>query len=782
MALQVWLPLNGNLNNQGLWDTTFTNDNTTTITSSTGKVTSNCYQRATKLTNGLIKSSGTINLNNDFSMCCWAYVMDTVGDTANGLISNHSYVDNTGCGITVKQVSTSDYRISCNTGNGSSRTFNTYYGKTNIKNAWHHLCLTYNKVTKVLRLFVNGIEEYTLTNYTNASKSDYILLFDWSTTFTSNSYRPACKLNDVRIYDHCLSQKEIKELSKGLCLHYKLSNQYEMNVKNLYSGETAKGSDSYRNGITKTQNPDGSYKYILNYTGVGSNNWPASGFPAFNFTANKKYLYSVKVKCNSTTGNFTFNFRPSRCGNDYAAGKDNVLVNDGTWHEYYYVQTIPSTLSGTASTTPSPRLEFYTSNLNGNGTSYKFDIDIKDCLITETNNYIPFIDNSMTSNSVTDCSGYGNDGTINGTLTYSNDTPRYEGSTFISSGGILGSRKFPDNVESITLSAWVKSSNIASQDILGNWENGGCGIYINSSKKAVFEYFDGSAYKTCIGTTMLQNDTWYFITCVFSYADKKAYIYVNGILETSAVVSTYIRIGGATNVPMSIGNPSSTTVGNITNYYVSDARVYATALSAEDVKALYNTPISIDNHKNLHCMELEQTNNQTSFCKSGVAKMELLPIPEYTYTCQSAKTIKIWESGSQLKLNDVHKIRVIFRSRGDGTPTSSKCSSISCAMFESSWKWSVNTIWWSSATAYSNIGKIIDYTGSLTINSTMTSTTTNIAITLYWLIQSYYGNGSDNQTHDLYYYKYWNATTGEVYAQGGTPEYDRITTNDFMEI
>jgi hypothetical protein len=29
-------------------------------------------------------------------------------------------------------------------------------------------------------------------------------------------------MNDIRIYDECLSQKQVKEIAKGLCAHYKL--------------------------------------------------------------------------------------------------------------------------------------------------------------------------------------------------------------------------------------------------------------------------------------------------------------------------------------------------------------------------------------------------------------------------------------------------------------------------------------------------------------------------------------------------------------------------------
>jgi hypothetical protein len=110
---------------------------------------------------GRIISDENINLSGDLSMCCWAKVIETPADSANGLITNHSHSDNTGFGITVKQISTSDYRISCSTGNGSGRTYHTYYGTTNIKNAWHHLALTYNSTTHIFQLWVDGKVEKT---------------------------------------------------------------------------------------------------------------------------------------------------------------------------------------------------------------------------------------------------------------------------------------------------------------------------------------------------------------------------------------------------------------------------------------------------------------------------------------------------------------------------------------------------------------------------------------------------------------------------------------------
>jgi hypothetical protein len=144
MSLIVWLPLNGSLKNQGINGMTFALSGGSAITTdSAGKIGS-CYKRTAQDVHR-IRSSSTVNLSGDISMCCWAYVTATIGDTANGLVTNHDYSSSTGVGITVKQVSSSDYRISCNTGYGSGRTYCSYYGTTNIKDKWCHLALTYSK-------------------------------------------------------------------------------------------------------------------------------------------------------------------------------------------------------------------------------------------------------------------------------------------------------------------------------------------------------------------------------------------------------------------------------------------------------------------------------------------------------------------------------------------------------------------------------------------------------------------------------------------------------------
>lgn len=593
MSLIVWLPLNGNINNQGLSGATFNyvNNNGALSVNNSGKI-GKCYERTASAKADTLRSSTTFTFGEDISMCCWAYVSGTIGDTANGLVTNHSHVDNTGVGITVKQVSASDYRISCNTGTGSNRTYCTYYGTTNIKNAWHHLCLTYSKSKKQLKLWVDGKAEYTLSNYINASKSDYIDIFNWSTTYyTSGDFRPICKLNDVRVYDHCLSPKEIKEIAKGLVCHYQLKDLYCTNSINKYSGSYAEGNSG---GLTKLSNERG-YNWKFSYTGTGSDSWNSIRWPYVTFTAGKIYDYSCKVRVNSYTSNISLYFRAARMGNDWVTASINVLQNKGEWKEYHIQLTLAATSdrSGTSYTTQ-PCIEFYTNSMKTKDAVYSLDIDIKDVQIAETPNKSPvfFSDGSYTEENIYDCSGFGNNGIKHNNILCDSDSPRYKNCYMFSTSGHYKISQPLTAPSQCTISFWVKPTNTSGYaTATSNYNNPSSGFWIATNCEGSGLWFYNGGY-VISNKGLLNTNAWYHVCLVFNNGIFTWY--QNGENAGTTNLSDKSKTLGIQNT-ISIGNSytgTSWSTGFIGS--ISDFRLYATALSDADVKELYGTALSID--------------------------------------------------------------------------------------------------------------------------------------------------------------------------------------------
>jgi hypothetical protein len=79
------------------------------------------------------------------------------------------------------------------------------------KGEWHHCGFTYDGVN--CWTYIDGVSYYKdtglggyLIDYFHIGENDNIV----------------GGMNDLRIYDECLSPKQIKEISKGLIAHYKL--------------------------------------------------------------------------------------------------------------------------------------------------------------------------------------------------------------------------------------------------------------------------------------------------------------------------------------------------------------------------------------------------------------------------------------------------------------------------------------------------------------------------------------------------------------------------------
>lgn len=224
MGLIHWWPLNGDLYDYAQGNhLQYINDNGKLTSDNNGKL-GKCWLRSAINSNDLLRSISKSKICVQQSIAAWVYVTTVANtSTANGLITNHSHNDNSGFGLTLKTNSNNEAFLSCNTGSGSGRTYHSYYGTTNLVGAWHHICGTYDG--NHIRLYVDGVCEKTQA-YSMLFIEDYWDLFNWSTThYTNASYRPACKLCDVRVYDHALSPTEIAELKRGLLLHYNFESQ-----------------------------------------------------------------------------------------------------------------------------------------------------------------------------------------------------------------------------------------------------------------------------------------------------------------------------------------------------------------------------------------------------------------------------------------------------------------------------------------------------------------------------------------------------------------------------
>lgn len=211
MSLQVWLPLNGNLNNQGLSDVTVTNNGATA--NSSGKIGS-CYSFDT---GKYLTVTRPAAVTKEISYSCWVNISSWNSVTYDCILSIA-----TGTGWAASRATLcrngSSTNLTWNIADGSSRSSVNSHTSLSL-NTWYHIACTYDGSS--LRIYVNGIEDASVaTSLTPNYGSANLYIGSWS----GDNYNLKGCLNDVRVYNHCLSAKEVKEISKGLICHYKLDN------------------------------------------------------------------------------------------------------------------------------------------------------------------------------------------------------------------------------------------------------------------------------------------------------------------------------------------------------------------------------------------------------------------------------------------------------------------------------------------------------------------------------------------------------------------------------
>lgn len=614
MSLRAWYVLNGNVKNQGLGDFELTQ--VTAPTWATGKL---CNQA---LNCGAFRwtaeQTAKILNNNELSYSAWIYVGDA--DNRSMIFGNNNNSTNRYFSL-FQYPNKNALHWSWNTVDGGG-IWAGYVENVLPTGKWTHIAFAYKSGTA--KIYVNGEQVGSGTPKVNISS--YSLAYN---VIINNANH---RMQDIRIYDHCLSLKEVKELSKGLCLHYKLDDQYSLGQRQHYSGTTAHGYAASTNFTrTKLANEDGyNYKGTRTPTTTANTWWAVRYLPALNHTAvnnDKYYVWSSKVRCNVWNYD-SLTMRNAIADNDYTHGGVQCCKSslaDGEWHQYirtykivdgqvigiapcFVTQSAYDASSATNKQWVAPYVEYYTGNLNNTAYTYNFDFDIKEVQLIEADEFPGWIDNDCITD-VVDCAGLNNKHLTNYKSCTLVPSPVYRQAYNFNQKGYCYNSSVPLSLQQFTISFWFKpvSNNNAEHFLFGtfdSWKNNGLGMY-HRANTAVYQLrikSDAESADISMENTFTLN-VWHHVIVRYDGTTVKKYI--DGVLKNNI---TYGSNGNCLFKNIYLGNsmynthPDSETDDSA----MSDFRVYATALSEEDILELYQTRASVDNDKNFYGYYLKE--------------------------------------------------------------------------------------------------------------------------------------------------------------------------------
>jgi len=617
MSLVLWLPLTKDLRNQGLSDVTVTNNGATY--SSTGGKLGGCYNftnqniavSSANFKNNFINQatlSAWVKVSTSHSAYAQALVFGTQGTSWNNILFG---IDINGSGTPIANAST-----------GSAYTNLSF--STAIKDGmWHHIVYTYNNGT--MKVYLDGVQKNTTTTSNIPAWTNTTNLYIGGNS-GGEKFQHGDSMNDVRLYNHCLSPKEVKQLSQGLVLHYKLSDTFVEPTTNLITTEDCLSSTCYNASISKYSYGSATdmYKTVTIFDGrkgtkvymgtSGNNCYPyvyvnnmstsnGTNAPAYK-TLSFDYYTTISTsicpyKLGSGTGTATYIVRANgEIKTGTGTNSVEIPITPNAWN--HVEVTFHGTTDANAEWGYIQNRPAHVSDVNNFWFFANMQLETKD----HATGYAGIGGTRDGTDLIYDCSGFGYNGTKYGNLSWSNDTARYMGSYYFEDYTrhiecLIDNNWIPD---AITMSCWIKGTNKSARGGYHNPLNMHSTNYeisiTGSSGKARMGFVvGGTRYVSDVGSDLLDGK-WHMLT--ITYNGSTICRYIDGQLVHSENRTGALTTLGTLGIGTLAGN---TTYGN-TQLYESDVRIYSTALSADDILTLYNTAATIDNQGNLFAYEV----------------------------------------------------------------------------------------------------------------------------------------------------------------------------------
>ncbi|CAL9994456.1 virion structural protein [Vibrio phage D480] len=544
-------------------------------------------------------------------------------------------------------------------------------------NQWYHIALTF-KDSKC-RWYVDGVALPEQSHYGTVNCSGsvvYEMVADTSMRYLGGGgydINLLGNMSDFRIYDHALSARDLRELSLAKVAHFGFNGDNEFLPRNITRNPTFIPGDSYTNSTWDTE---------LNKNAISCSSWssgynsgvpfPESGYHAkwveqdgqavmMHINDNGQFgLTSRWLGISSGHGNLddlgiavgdriclSWLQRSSKAGASYNVGfytrkadgstkwESGKITHThnvaGEWERKTYTTTVGTDTDVTRSIT----VYFY-----GQYSVEGAHMEAKDIQFEKLRDIPnPYREYSTEDVVISDSTGLGNDAILE--LEYA--------PVYVKGDSGKGSNHFhfPTTERTswndirrriltsanhmsrqVTASIWARTSQGDNRNPLMKYDDG---IYTEGSQVsggAILLCLEGNRFRMHgwgssdpICQTHTNDNEWHHYVWTFDYDTRLANMYVDGVREVANSLDSEGVIQPLENYVWTIGannHPYASTTGNTFNGDIAEATVFGKALTPDEVKTLYSSRASIDDHGHFTASEFVE-----GWDKDGALEFEI---------------------------------------------------------------------------------------------------------------------------------------------------------------
>ena len=548
---------------------------------------------------------------NDFTITAWIYPTETPVEHGYNVVSFDS-----NCVIRFRLTTANTIWVLWG-GDSSDKNYSGVTGSLKVPlNKWSHVTvrLKDGKIT----IYINGIKD-TESSYGQPiiMLKSTLLIGSYSESSEAEAWRG--KLNDIRIYNEALSAKQIKEIAQAKICHYTFNEELYENTTNLYDD---KNKLSIANAVIEWEDTHAFKCEIaanIRYAGLYFNS---------NLTLKPLTTYTLSYKLKKVAGQLlqirghveptsfevihtTINGKKYN-NSSYSTGID--ITDSFDTYEIIIVFNTKENITSMDKMYIQP---------NALKDEY-VKVRIWDIQVEKKDHATPFTSNKRI-HTLKDISGYNHD--MTSSLEVSPVWKNDEQKSYVR----LAEKAyyyFNDlsivNLKEFTYSCWIRTSDDQSYNLLGSptANNSNHSMAIMGGKICFHTYFHTptKADKNyAVSKTIITDNQWHLATITYDNSVVKTYI--DGKLENQSNLTMNFDTYEGNKIGLNLWNMNDMGDYETRRFSgdIKDVRIYATALSAEDIKLLYQPEISIDKTNVIRCSEIneERIKNKKGFNKDA---------------------------------------------------------------------------------------------------------------------------------------------------------------------